>query len=284
MRVSSGSPYEQQCGFSRAVRVGDRVLLAGTAPMDEAGNSFGLDDPAAQMRRCLTILCEALVQMGAEAADVVRTRIFLTRPEDWPQVAAVHGEFFGEARPAATCVVVNALLRPEWLLEVEAEAVLSQELRCRPWTALDRQWIRQQSQSLFGADYVVSRGLCHMVAELEGWTAWRGGQRVGLLSYRLEGESAEVVTVDALEPQQGVGTALMAAFEARARSLGCRRAWLITTNDNLEALRFYQRRGYTLSAVYPGAVRESRRLKPSIPELGCFGIAISDELELAREL
>lgn len=284
MRVGSGSPYEQECGFSRAVRTGDRVLVAGTAPMDEAGNSFGIDDPAAQMWRCLTIISEALAQAGAELDDVVRTRIFLTRPEDWPLVAAVHGEFFSQARPAATCVVVNALLRPEWLLEVEAEAVISTELRCRPFSSRDRQWIREQSPGLFGADYVVSRGLCHTVADQEGFMAWRAGLRVGLLTYRPEGEACEVITLDALERQQGVGTALMAVFEAKARSLGCRRAWLITTNDNLEALRFYQRRGYTLSALHRGAIAKSRRLKPSIPAIGGFGIGINDELELARDL
>jgi enamine deaminase RidA (YjgF/YER057c/UK114 family) len=121
-RVSSGSPYEPVIGFSRAVRVGDRVLGAGTAPVWPDGSCP--DDPAVQTRRCLEILLAAFAELGARPQHVVRTRMFLTRAADWEAVGRAHGEFFGAVRPAATMVVVAALLDPRWRVEIEAEAEL----------------------------------------------------------------------------------------------------------------------------------------------------------------
>ncbi len=121
-RVSSGSPYEPVIGFSRAVRVGDRVLVAGTAPVWPDGSCD--PDPAAQARRCLEIVTAALREAGAEPRHVVRTRTFLTDAADWEAVGRVHGEWFAGVRPAATMVVVAALLDPRWKVEIEAEAVL----------------------------------------------------------------------------------------------------------------------------------------------------------------
>jgi enamine deaminase RidA (YjgF/YER057c/UK114 family) len=120
-RVSSGSPFEPVIGFSRAVRVGDRVSISGTAPVwpDDHVDP----DPAAQIRRCLEIALVALEQLDTSAKDVVRTRIFLTDATDWEAVGRVHGEFFGDVRPAATMVVVAALLDPRWKVEIELEAV-----------------------------------------------------------------------------------------------------------------------------------------------------------------
>jgi enamine deaminase RidA (YjgF/YER057c/UK114 family) len=118
-RASSGSPFEPTIGFSRAVRVGDRVLVSGTGPVgaDDA-------DPAAQMRRCLEIIATALEELGAGLEDVVRTRTYLTDPGDADAIAAAHGEAFGDIRPAATMVVVKALLDPRWSVEIEAEALV----------------------------------------------------------------------------------------------------------------------------------------------------------------
>jgi GNAT superfamily N-acetyltransferase len=107
---------------------------------------------------------------------------------------------------------------------------------------------------------------------------------VGLVTYRIEDDDCEIVTIDSVVEGRGVGTALLEAVTAEARTAGCRRVWLITTNDNLNALRFYQARGFRLVAVHPRAVEESRLLKPEIPELGNFGIAIRDELELELPL
>jgi enamine deaminase RidA (YjgF/YER057c/UK114 family) len=120
--VSSGSPYEPTIGFSRAVRVGDRVLVSGTAPVWADGSCDA--DPEVQAARCLEIIVAALEEAGASARDVVRTRMFLTHPGDSDAVGRAHGAVFGAVRPAATMVVVSALLRPEWRVEIEAEAII----------------------------------------------------------------------------------------------------------------------------------------------------------------
>jgi len=122
-QVSSGSPFESTIGFSRAVRVGDRVLVSGTAPVWPDGSCP--DDATVQARRCLDIIVAALAEAGASAGDVVRTRMFLTSAGDAAAVGAVHGEVFGEHRPAATMVVVAALLDPRWRVEIEAEALVA---------------------------------------------------------------------------------------------------------------------------------------------------------------
>ena len=121
-RVSSGSPYEPVIGFSRAIRVGDRVLVSGTAPIMPDG---GVDpDPGSQMRRCLQIVGAALDEAGAALEDVVRTRMYLVNGADAEAVGAVHGEFFGSVRPASTMIVVDGLLDPRWKVEIEVEALI----------------------------------------------------------------------------------------------------------------------------------------------------------------
>lgn len=121
-RVASGSPYEPTIGFCRALRVGDRVLVAGTAPIWPDGSCD--PDPRAQARRCFEIILDALRQVGAAARHVVRTRMFLTDAADAEAVGAAHGEVFAEVRPVATMVVVAGLLDPRWKVEIEAEAIL----------------------------------------------------------------------------------------------------------------------------------------------------------------
>jgi enamine deaminase RidA (YjgF/YER057c/UK114 family) len=125
-RTASASPFEPAFGFSRAVRVGNRILVSGTAPVEPDGSSTR-DDAAAQARRCFEIILTAIGELGGSAADVVRTRMFITDPADAGAVGAVHGELFGAIRPAATMVVVAALLRPEWRIEIEAEALIGHE-------------------------------------------------------------------------------------------------------------------------------------------------------------
>jgi enamine deaminase RidA (YjgF/YER057c/UK114 family) len=111
-------------GYSRAVRVGDMVSVAGTAPvMPDGGDPPA--DPYCQARRCLEILVAALAELGAGPEHVVRTRTYLTRAEDWEEVGRAHGEVFGEARPATTMVVAAGLLDPRWLVEIEADAVVA---------------------------------------------------------------------------------------------------------------------------------------------------------------
>ena len=122
--ISSGSPYEPIVGFSRAVRVGKHVYVAGTAPVmpdgaDPPENAYG------QARRCLEIIAAALSEAGASLEDVVRTRVYLVRAEDFDGVGRAHGELFGDIRPANTTVLAGGLLDPRWLVEMEAEAVVS---------------------------------------------------------------------------------------------------------------------------------------------------------------
>lgn len=122
--VSSGSPYEPRIGSSRAVRAGDVVSVAGTAPIGPDGRTVGVGDAAAQARRCLEIIAAALDTAGASLGHVVRTRILLTRIDDWDAVARVHGEVFGDVRPACTVMQIARFVDPDWLVEIEAEAVL----------------------------------------------------------------------------------------------------------------------------------------------------------------
>lgn len=123
--ISSGSPYEPRYGFSRAVRLGERVLVAGTAPIWPGGTVD--PDPKAQARRCLEIMLDGLAEAGGSASDVVRTRMFITDAAHADAIGEAHGEVFGEIRPAATMVVVGGLLDPRWHVEMELEAVVADE-------------------------------------------------------------------------------------------------------------------------------------------------------------
>ena len=120
--ISSGSPYEPIVGFSRAVVAGSHVHVSGTAPVMPDGEPLP-DDAYAQARRCLAIILDALAEAGARAEDVVRTRIYLTSPDVFDDVARAHAEVFGDVRPASTAVVAQ-LLDPRWKVEIEAEALL----------------------------------------------------------------------------------------------------------------------------------------------------------------
>jgi len=123
--VSTGSPYEPIVGISRAVRIGNFVAVAGTAPLGPDGKTVGLGDPRAQARRCFEISRAALEQLGARLDDVIRTRILLTRIEDWKGVAEIHGEFFRDIRPVNTIMQVSRFIDPEWLIETEVDAVVT---------------------------------------------------------------------------------------------------------------------------------------------------------------
>jgi len=122
--VSTGSPYEPIIGISRAVRIGNVIAVAGTAPLGPDGKTVGAGDPAAQARRCFEVSKLAIERMGADLSSVIRTRIMLTRIEDWKVVAQVHGEFFRDIRPVNTIVQVVRFIDPEWLIETEVDAVL----------------------------------------------------------------------------------------------------------------------------------------------------------------
>jgi GNAT superfamily N-acetyltransferase len=131
---------------------------------------------------------------------------------------------------------------------------------------------------------MVSSGRVYDLTQLDGFLAEEGGRWLGLVTYAIEAKRCQVVSLDSTAPGQGVGSALLAAVEAVARDRQSPYVWLITTNDNRHALDFYQHRGYRLVAVHRGAVDRARLLKPEIPRVGEGGIAIRDELELAKNL
>jgi enamine deaminase RidA (YjgF/YER057c/UK114 family) len=127
--ISSGSPYEKIIGFSRAVRVGPFVTVGGTAPIGPDGKTVAPGDAGAQAGRCLEIIQQALEKAGASLEDVVRTRVMLKRIEDWREVARVRAEYFRDIRPVDTVVQVTGFIDPEWLVELEADAVIADDKR-----------------------------------------------------------------------------------------------------------------------------------------------------------
>lgn len=122
--ISNGNPMEAIAGFSRAVRTGPYVSVGGTAPVGPDGATVGVGDVAVQTRRCIEIISEALEQAGSSLADVVRTRVLLTDISDWKAAIAVRREFFGDARPVETIMAVSGFVNPEWLVELEADAII----------------------------------------------------------------------------------------------------------------------------------------------------------------
>ena len=140
-------------------------------------------------------------------------------------------------------------------------------------------------QHAWGGEMVAAHGERIMPAQLPGLVAVSESRIVGHASYRIVDGGCEITSIAADPPHQGIGSALMEAITGEARRSGCRRAWLTTTNDNLDALRFYQRRGFRLIALRPGAVDVARRdLKPELPAIGTHGIPMRDELDLELTL
>ncbi len=148
----------------------------------------------------------------------------------------------------------------------------------------DRKWVKERTELLFGGDFVVSRDEVHDPHELPGFIAKEGPERVGLVTYNISGTSCEIVTIDALCQFMGIGTDLLDKVESVAHAAGCTRLWAITTNDNLDAQRFFQRRGFVISEVRLGSMTKIRLLKPNIPRTGCHGIPIRDEIEFEMPL
>jgi ribosomal protein S18 acetylase RimI-like enzyme len=149
----------------------------------------------------------------------------------------------------------------------------------RPVEDSDRDWLRE-TLAQAGHLRILSRGrLTEDASKLAGFLAERAGATVGYALVRIENDDLEVVALEALTPREGIGTALLAAAADEAQEAGCARAWLITTNDNLDAVRFYQRRGWDLVALHRDAITTGRHLKPEIPEVGDYGLPIRHELE-----
>ena len=145
---------------------------------------------------------------------------------------------------------------------------------------LDLSRLRQIWRKNWGDDFIVIRGVVYRPEDLEGFIAYNGPECVGEITYRLCEEDCEIVTLDSECEGQGLGTRLIDAVVEEARKQNCRRVFLITTNDNLNALGFYQKRGFELVKINRGAINESRKLKPSIPLIGMNKIPMRDEIEL----
>jgi ribosomal protein S18 acetylase RimI-like enzyme len=155
-----------------------------------------------------------------------------------------------------------------------------QLLSIHPLTRSDHEWLTQIWREYWGADFIVNLGRIVRPTDVEGFYAANQSERVGLLTYRIEGDQCELVTIDAFTQFGGVGTHLLEAVTKEASAAGCKRLWLITTNDNLDAIRFYQRRGFQLVTIHRNALDRSRELKPSIPLVGEYQIPLRDEIEL----
>jgi ribosomal protein S18 acetylase RimI-like enzyme len=154
----------------------------------------------------------------------------------------------------------------------------------RPVRENDKTWIEHTLIDRWGSTKVVTRGILYAANELPGFIAAVENRLVGLLTYRLDDTSCEVISLDSLMKNQGIGSALLQSVEQAAKEKGLHRIWLVTTNDNINALRFYQGRGYVLAAIHPQAIEISRQLKPQIPLIGNEGIPLRDEIEFEKRL
>ncbi len=154
------------------------------------------------------------------------------------------------------------------------------EFTVREITEADRPFVQSVLRRYWASLIQVSKGRRHQADELPGFLAMRDDEIVGMLTYDIRGDECEIVTHNSLAGHGGIGSCLMAAVRAKARESGCKRLWLVTTNDNTSAIRFYQRRDFNLAAVHRDAVKLARTLKPEIPDIGMDGIPIRHEIEL----
>ncbi|MBM3267570.1 MAG: GNAT family N-acetyltransferase [Candidatus Sericytochromatia bacterium] len=268
--------YDAAFGWPRRVDVPVYVEYAlpdgrglGVYQRDAFGRNTGVR-PAAVPESAITStelyfhcadLDPAIARMLRAGARVLSERA----PRDWGDEAA----YFAD---------------PEGNVIVLARPLAVPDVQVRELSGADREWLARETERLWGGAVVISRGRAHAPASLPGFVAYLDGERAGVATFRVDGPEAELVTIDAFEPRRGVGSALLGAVELAVAAAGGRRVWLVTTNDNLGAVRFYQRRGYALAALHPGAIADSRRLKPTIPATGTFGIPIRDELVLEKAL
>ena len=154
----------------------------------------------------------------------------------------------------------------------------------RPVTPDDRDMLRSILERRWGTPTIISRGVAHDALDLPAFTADLGDYVLGLVTYTIEDGACQIVTLDAVDEKRGVGSALVGAVLAEARRHGCSRVWLVTSNDNTPAMRFYQKRGFRITAVHRGWIEFARERKPQIPLTGVDGIPLRDEIELELEL
>jgi len=153
----------------------------------------------------------------------------------------------------------------------------------RPVGSDDGDWVAQFITERWGAEFVVAHYEVFHCRDLPGYFATDGEEKIGLVTYKIIGDDCEIVSLDSLRPCAGIGTGLINAVKAAAIESGCKRLWLVTTNDNMNALRFYQKRGFVLVKINRNAIEFARKLKP-IPLIGAEGIPLRDEIELEMML
>jgi N-acetylglutamate synthase-like GNAT family acetyltransferase len=158
--------------------------------------------------------------------------------------------------------------------------MVMKSFQVRPLNKSDRDWVVSLLNEHWGSTRIVTRGRVRQVDEFPGFAAIECDKPMGLITYRIEGDQCEITTLNSLLEKEGIGASLIDAVRDVAAGANCKRLWLITTNDNTAALHFYQKRGFTLAALYPNALEKSRILKPEIPLTGIDGIPLRDEIEL----
>jgi len=152
-------------------------------------------------------------------------------------------------------------------------------LEIRKITDSDREWVEQFILEKWHSSFVVRLGEAVYPKNLEGFVVEIDDQKVGLITFQIVNDQCEIVTINSTLENSGVGSVLISKVKEAAIAYKCRRLWLITTNDNLPAMRFYQKRGFCFKKVYPNALEISRKIKPEIPKIGILGIPLRDEIE-----
>ncbi|MBD0384738.1 GNAT family N-acetyltransferase [Paenibacillus sedimenti] len=153
-----------------------------------------------------------------------------------------------------------------------------------PLNENDKEWLKDLWLSEWGGEIMVSKGKKHHFQDLDSVIAWVDDVRVGAATYRIGIHDCELMSINSTVEGLGIGSNLISTVEQKVKQSGINRIWLIISNDNLDALKFYQRRGYRITAVYPNAIDEARKLKPTIPKVGYYDIPIHDEIELEKLL
>ena len=158
------------------------------------------------------------------------------------------------------------------------------DIKIRSLEVNDKEWLKRLIISEWASIKVVTRGKVHFVDKLPGYVAIQDNEKRGLITFRISKDECEIITLNSIKDNIGIGTALLEELENYASSKGCKRLWVITTNDNTNALRFYQIKGFEIKAIYVDVIKKSRKLKPEIPLRGIYDIEIRDEIELEKIL
>ena len=154
------------------------------------------------------------------------------------------------------------------------------KFKIRPINKNDKEWVRNFIIKNWGTEKVVAHGKIFYPHNLPGFIVFKDNKYLGLVTYKISKKNLEIITLNVTTRGKGIGTALLKAVEKTARKLKRKKVWLITTNDNIDALRFYQTRGFIIKKLYPNAIVTSRKIKPEIPVIGNYGIPIRDAIEL----